>query len=333
MLFFIVCACFALFPEKVLSGASDGLMLCINAIIPSLLPFMLISTCLIKSHFSRPMGMVLSKVITPITRISPCGCTCLVTGLIGGYGAGVNAVMQCRNEGQISKKEAEAILGVCNNAGPLFVIATVGIKFLSSEKTGIMLFVIQVLSALFCAAVFGAADKSTETSIKDEWRFYEKNKPPFGSLVAQSAAASGSAIINVCVFVISFSAVLEILNAQKYPIIAGVLEVMRGCSELAKNGSGALPLISAALSWGGLSVHFQANSICGGRLSMKKYYLSKALTALISYCLTSLFFCDIYIILLALVLITALALLLFVLKNLFLKESLQRHGFRQRRHS
>ncbi|MEE0867821.1 MAG: hypothetical protein UIL37_05930 [Clostridia bacterium] len=333
MLFFIVCACFALFPEKVLAGASEGLLLCINAIIPSLLPFMLISTCLIKSHFSRPMGRVLSKVITPITGISPCGCTCLVTGLIGGYGAGVNAVMQCRNEGQISQKEAEAILGVCNNAGPLFVIATVGIKFLSSEKSGIMLFAVQVLSALICGAIFSVSYKTEETKLKDEWIFYKKNKPPFGSLIAQSAAASGSAIISVCVFVISFSAVLEILNAGEYPIIAGVLEVMRGCSELAKGGRAALPLISAALSWGGLSVHLQANSICGGRLSMKKYYISKALSALISYCLTAFFFCDIYIILSTLVLVAAAGALVFIFKNLFGKELLRQHGFRQRRHS
>ena len=60
MLFFVICACFALFPAQVLAGAQSGLALCINAVIPSLLPFMLFSACIIKSNFSRPLGALLS---------------------------------------------------------------------------------------------------------------------------------------------------------------------------------------------------------------------------------------------------------------------------------
>ena len=88
MLFFVICAVFALYPENVLSGAQNGLALCLNAVIPSLLPFFVISGCIIKSNFARPLGAMLSKILSPITGISGQGCVCFITGLIGGYGAG-----------------------------------------------------------------------------------------------------------------------------------------------------------------------------------------------------------------------------------------------------
>ena len=103
MLFFVVCACFALFPDKVLSGAQNGLALCINAVIPSLLPFMLVSSCIIKSGFSVPLGRFTGKILTPLTGISEDGCICFITGLLGGYGAGARAVYESYAAKRISK--------------------------------------------------------------------------------------------------------------------------------------------------------------------------------------------------------------------------------------
>ena len=121
MLFFVICSAFALFPEQVLCGAQNGLALCINAVIPSLLPFMLVSSCIIKSKFSRPLGAVLERVLGTLTGMSSAGCVCFITGILGGYGAGARSVVESYREKQISKKEAQRLLAFCNNAGPLFI--------------------------------------------------------------------------------------------------------------------------------------------------------------------------------------------------------------------
>ncbi len=294
MLFFVVCACFALFPEQVLYGAQNGLALCINAVIPSLLPFMLVSSCVIKGGFSRPLGAMLSKVLSPLTNMSTAGCVCFVTGLFGGYGAGARAVYESYREKQISKEEAERILPFCNNAGPLFIIATVGISFFMSKSIGVLLFLVQVVTALVCARVLGEEREEKGIKIKDEWNYYKKNKPPLGELITSSAIESGGAIINACVFVITFSAILEILPFGEYSILSGILEVTRGCSELSRAGTKALPLISALLSWGGMSVHFQASALSKGRFNMKIYYFGKVLASVIAYLITKAVCADTY---------------------------------------
>ena len=143
MLFFAVCVCFAVFPEEVLFGAQTGLALCLNVVIPSLLPFMFISLCVIKSNFSRPLGAFLGKFLTPVTNMSPDGCICFITGLIGGYGAGVRAIYENYRQKRISFDEAQRLMMFCNNAGPLFVVGSVGVSFFINKSIGITLYVVQ----------------------------------------------------------------------------------------------------------------------------------------------------------------------------------------------
>ena len=332
MLFFVVCACFALFPDKVIFGAQNGLALCVNAVIPSLLPFMFLSLCIIKSNFSRPLGAVISRMISPVCKISSAGCVCLVTGLVGGYGAGARAVFESYKEKQISKKEAERLLAFCNNAGPLFIIGTVGISFFSSKSIGVMLFVVQILTAIICARIFSVNGGEKER-IKDEWNFYKKNKPPLGELITKSAVESGSAIINACVFVITFSAVVEILPMGEYSVLSGILEVTRGLSESARMGYDALALCSAFISWGGMSVHFQANALCKGELDMKPYYIGRVFCAVMAYIITKAVCGDINILMMVVLLVAAAVLITICFKVLLFSERPLQCVFRQRRRS
>lgn len=332
MIFFLMCAAFALFPEKVLYGAGNGLALCLNAVIPSLLPFMVVSGCIIKSRFARPLGSLLSKIISPITGMSSAGCVCFVTGLVGGYGAGARAVLDCYREKLVSKDEAERLLAFCNNAGPLFIIGTVGVGFYGSKSVGVMLFLVQIITAIVCAKVF-SGDFTKKSRIKEEWNLYKKNKPPMGELVVKSAIESGSAIINASVFIILFSAILEVLPFGDYSILSGILEVTRGCSEMSRQGTDALSFTSAFLAWGGVSVHLQADALCMGEFRMKRYYMGKLFAAICAFLITKASGGDINI-LLFMATITVSGLLIWnIIRNLVFPGQLRQLLFRQRRHS
>ena len=333
MLFFIVCVCFALFPTQVISGAQSGLALCMNAVIPSLLPFMLLGACVIKSNFSRPMGAVISKILSPLTGLSPSGCICFVIGIFGGYGAGARAVCDCYKEKQISKEEANRLLVFCNNAGPLFIIGTVGIGFFSSQSIGLMLFLVQIITATISATVFGKRLDKEKCSIKSEWDFYKKNKPSPGGLITKAAIESGSAIVTACVFIITFSAITEIFTSEKYAFLSGILEVTKGCAQLSRSGYETLAPVSALLAWGGLSVHFQADALSEGKFNMKIYYAGKVFSAIFAYIITKLCFGDMNILLLICFLAVAVLLSFFVIKNLFSPKPSRQRGFRQRQHS
>ena len=333
MLFFVVCVCFALFPAQVLWGAQNGLALCINAVIPSLLPFIFISSCIIKSGFSKPLGIVFSKILTPLTKISPIGCVCFVTGILGGYGAGAKAVCESFKQGQISKEEAQRLLPVCNNAGPLFIIGTIGINFFSDKTVGVILFMIQILTALLCASFFGGSAKKQSEKLCDSIKTYKKNKPSLGKLVTEAAGDCANAIAAVCVFVITFSALTEIIPFGKYSFLSGIIEITKASAQLSREGYAALPMISAFIAWGGLSVHFQANAITEGCFSMKNYYVVKLISAMISYAIAKICLGDMNVLLLVCSVTVATMAFWGIIRNLFSPEPSRQHGFRQQRHS
>lgn len=333
MLFFVICACFALFPAEVVNGAQSGLALCINALIPSLLPFMVISSCIIASGFSRPLGALLSKILTPITGISSAGCVCLVTGLIGGYGTGARAVLESYKKNYITKEESEKLLAFCNNAGPLFIMGTVGISFFSSKSIGLMLFTVQIITALICARVFGGNCADEKMSVPQIWSDYKKNKPSMGGLVSRAAIESGYAIVTACVFVITFSAILEIIPLGSYGALSGIIEVTRGCGEASRMGTKALPFVSALLYWGGISVHFQANALTEGNFSMKKYYTGKIIGCMVAYLVTSIVCSDLNILMATGIVVIAATLIFIIIKRLFFSKYVLPHVFRPRRHS
>jgi len=333
MLFFVVCACFALFPEQVLFGAQTGLALCINVVVPSLLPFMLIATCVIKSNFSRPLGVLISKFLTPITNMSPDGCIAFVTGIFGGYGAGARAVYENYKQKRISLAEAEHLMAFCNNAGPLFIVGTVGISFFMSKSIGVTLLLVQIITALICARIFCVNTEKRKAVFKDEWDYYKKNKPSLGELIVSSGIESGAAILNVCVFVITFSAILEILPFGEFPFLTGILEVTRGVAEVSRMGISSLPVISALIAWGGMSVHFQADSLTGGLFSKKLYYTGKVCAALIAFFITKVTGADLYVLLFASTILVALLFIVGIIKNLFYRERIPQRECRQQQHS
>ena len=329
MLFFVVCACFALFPEQVLRGAQTGLSLCINAVIPSLLPFMLISTCLIKSNFSRPLGAVISKILTPLTGMSKSGCVCFISGILGGYGTGARTVYECYRQRQITLNEAEKLMAFCNNAGPLFVIGTVGVGFYASKSLGVSLWLIQVVTALLCASFFREKNTQEKTSLRGEWSEYKKNKPSFGELITESAIESSAAILNVCVFVITFSAVLEILPFGDYPLLSGILEVTRGSAEFSRMGTKMIPYVSAIIMWGGMSVHFQAGALTGGKLKLNKYYTGKVISSVLAFIITKLTLGDMNIFLFWIIVFISAFIIAITIKHFCLPKYTRQCGCRQ----
>ncbi len=272
MIAVILCIILAVFPERALEGAGMGLDICLRAVIPSLLPFMLVSSMAVAGGWGERLGRRLSAVLKPLFGIDGASSMCLVTGLLGGYPCGARAAVQCVEEGLMTKRAAERTLAYCNNSGPLFIIGTAGAAVYGSTKIGALLYVCHIIGALTAALIFGRGGSSAQAGGR------VKKKVPFGALAGNAARDSGTAIVSVCAMVITFSAVIQALELYQYPILTGLLEVSRGITELGSWGAAGLPVAAACLSWGGLSVHFQTEAVCPG-LSKKFYYAGKLISA------------------------------------------------------
>lgn len=268
-----LCLAMVIFPDAALRGAGLGLDICLRAVVPSLLPFMLLSSIAVESGWGLKLGRIFSPVLRPLLGIDPAGSMCLITGLIGGYPCGARTVASAVDSGLMSKANGEKALAFSNNSGPLFIIGTAGANVYGSTRTGAMLYLCHCIGAVAAALIFGRGSRGRGAAPA------RVSPPGAGALFGKAARESGAAIVSVCALIITFSAIVEALRLSRFPFLVGIIEVSRGVQELGRFGSAALPLSAAYLSWGGLSVHFQTEAVAPG-LSKRYYYAGKIISSI-----------------------------------------------------
>ncbi|MCH5186908.1 MAG: hypothetical protein J1F63_00795 [Oscillospiraceae bacterium] len=267
-----LCLALVIFPDAALRGAGLGLDICLRAVVPSLLPFMLLSSIAVESGWGLKLGRLLSPMLGPMLGIDSAGAMCLMTGLIGGYPCGARTVASAVDGGLMTKSSGEKALAFCNNSGPLFIIGTAGANVYGSTRIGLMLYLCHCIGAVAAALVFGRGSRGSGTAP------VRVRPPGAGVLFGRAARESGAAIVSVCALIITFSAIIEALRLSRFPLMVGLIEVSRGVQELGRFGSAALPLSAAYLSWGGLSVHFQTEAVAPD-LSKRYYYIGKIISS------------------------------------------------------
>lgn len=292
------------FPSSSSQGAKNGIIFCSQILIPSLFPFMVLSSFIVKSGLSAKIGNTLEPVTNLLFRLPGCTAATIVIGLIGGYPAGARGIKALVEQGNISQKQGEKMLLFTVGAGPAFVISVVGAGLLGSSISGIILFAAQILSSLiigvFCRNILNCEAKNN---------VHTKKRPTntdVASALVGSCTDSISGMINMSAFVILFSSFLTIIKdsgigsivssclvsmgvspATANSLLSILLEVTGGCSTAAKFGASA-ELMAFAIGWAGTCVHFQiCSSLNGISFSKVRFTIARfvqgVLAAIISH--------------------------------------------------
>lgn len=143
---------FALFfPKIILDGAKYGLNLWFHTLLPTLLPFMILSNLFIQSRMIQPLMAFPGKYAEKYLGISPAGLYAFICGFFFGYPSGAKILADLLKTGQIEKKEASWLLGFCNNASPAFLMTYfVAEQLHHPEKTPETLLLLYGIPALIC---------------------------------------------------------------------------------------------------------------------------------------------------------------------------------------
>ena len=112
-------------PQAAASGALQGLRACGTRVIPTLLPFFVVSRMLTALPLPTP-GRRADRLFRALFGVRAACLPALLTGLLGGYPAGAAAVTELYRAGALSKAEAERALCFCNNSGPGFFAGLIG---------------------------------------------------------------------------------------------------------------------------------------------------------------------------------------------------------------
>lgn len=247
------------FPSQTAEGVRYGLVLCGEAVLPSVFPFTVLCSFLISSGLSDWLGNVSSSVTRFLFRLPGTSAAAIITGFLGGYPVGARMTSLLLRQGAISKSDAYRLSLFCVNAGPAFVIGTVGTAMTGSRQAGIILFVSLCTASLitgiltrFVAAPDDIAPVTAASSVR----------LPLNRCLTDAVSDAAPAMISLCSWVMLFSCICAVvpllpdsLSGASLPLKC-VLEVTTGCADAVRSGV-SLPVLAAVLGWAGISVQCQ----------------------------------------------------------------------------
>lgn len=259
--------------KTALCGATDGIALCVQTVIPALFPFFVLSSALLRGAIPFPR---MEKALCALTGF-PAG-SLILPCLLGGYPVGARSVYQAYTEGIVKKTEAERMLAFCNNAGPAFVFGVLGQMFpnlwMPWALWGIHLAGARI--AAYCVPVIGTSMISEASPMESK-----------GNLMPEAVLTMGT----VCGWIILFRVFIAFLDRWFLWIMpqtvrvafVGLLELSNGCCELPRIADGNIRFIlcSGMLAAGGLCVTAQTVSVTPG-LSLRYYCLGKLIQFFVS---------------------------------------------------
>lgn len=130
-LFLILTALMLSYSEASMYYALTGLNLWFLKMIPTLLPFMLLSGLMVRMNLTEYFAGLLSPFLRPLFRIRKNGIYCIIMGFLCGFPMGAKVITELYERERLTGPEAQYLLSFCNNIGPIyfisFVLPTIGI--------------------------------------------------------------------------------------------------------------------------------------------------------------------------------------------------------------
>lgn len=253
-------------PQRCADALQAGLRLCGGPLLISLFPFLIVSALAAGCGAGQWLGFVFRPAARLMGIRAKGAGGVLLIGALGGFAPAAVAASEAVRTGQLTSRQASALLPACVCSGPSFVILTVGQQMLGSRAVGVRLFAAQLLAGYLTAAVLcrmqGGAGQCLPAKAE------EILLPTLDAVVAQAAVT----YLKLCGFVLYFrllAAGAETLLPKPWTVLpAMLLEVCSGCDCASRTGLWASTLCCAALSVQGASVLLQVRTICPPEVSL-----------------------------------------------------------------
>ena len=267
---------FILQPGVAHDGAEAGARLFMHALLPYLLPYIILTQWLLKIPTSL-------KKTAPWKRFVKA----YILGSFGGFPVGAVTVSEMTKNGELSQKQGGLLLAACHAPGPMFVIGFVGTELFGTSSMGWkLLLAIHTANILFffITLLFLKADNDLKGA------FLPSKEKKSGMPLLDAINESSSIIILVATTVIFFSSlgiVLSTIIASTFSVDTGIaqtitlaiFEMTTGVQSATDHFSGIaiFPLLIAAIiSMNGLSIHIQVAVIAkSAHISMRPYVLGR----------------------------------------------------------
>ncbi|MEH7122978.1 sporulation integral membrane protein YlbJ [Bacillus sp. JJ1532] len=289
------------FPQESVDASIRGLNMWWEIVFPSLLPFFIVSEMLIGFGVVRFIGVLLEPLMRPLFKVPGVGGFVWAMGMASGFPAGAKLTARLRQEGQISKTEAERLVSFTNCSNPLFIFGAVSVGFFHNAKLGVILALAHYLGNItvgLSMRFYGRKNEATnekkqrKPSIRYALSVLHRTRindnRPIGKLLGDAVMSSIRTLLMIGGFIILFSVInkllyhlgitaflaggLEfILSAFSLPVelstpfISGIFEITLGSQLTSQVQEATLMhhaiITSFILAFSGFSVQAQVASI------------------------------------------------------------------------
>jgi sporulation integral membrane protein YlbJ len=213
------------FPQESVDASIRGLNMWWEIVFPSLLPFFIVSEMLIGFGVVKFIGVLLEPLMRPLFKVPGVGGFVWAMGMASGYPAGAKLTARLRQEGQLTKTEAERLVSFTNCSNPLFIFGAVSVGFFNNAKLGVILALAHYLGNITVGLLMrfygrnpkrlSQEEKKARSSLRAALSALHRTRindnRPIGKLLGDAVMSSIQTLLMIGGFIILFSVINKLL--------------------------------------------------------------------------------------------------------------------------
>lgn len=271
-----------------MGAASIGLNLWYENMLPTLLPFSILSYILIHSGILDSCAKAAHRVIGKFFPISSAGLYPLIAGLLFGFPMGSKITADLVQSGKMSREEGQRLFCACNNISPMFVGSFILCESLGRPELRLATYAILYVPPLVLYMLWNCKKHFTAPEENASKKTASMNLQLIDAGIMngfETLAKLGGYIILFAILA-QMTTKLPISDPLIKCLLIGFTEITNGISCAARlelDFSIAYPLMVSFTAFGGLSGFAQtASMVKDSKLSMIPYLQMKLLGTAIS---------------------------------------------------
>jgi sporulation integral membrane protein YlbJ len=214
-------------PEESFEASVRGLDIWLEIVFPSLLPFLIISEMLIAFGVVKFLGVFLEPFMRPLFKVPGAGGFVWAMGLASGNPSGAKLTVRLRQDGQLTRVEAERLVSFTSSSNPLFIFGAVSVGFFLNPELGILLAIAHYASNIGVGLImrfYGRREERKQFDERGEKNSFSilealkimhrtrlKDKRPFGKILGDAVNSSVQTLLMIGGFIIIFSVMNKVL--------------------------------------------------------------------------------------------------------------------------
>lgn len=230
-------------PENAIAGGLQGLRIFGEIVLPSLLPFFVVSEVLIGLGLVHFLGALVEPLMRPLFNVPGTGSFVWSMGLAAGYPMDAVITAKLRLSGNCTQIEGERLLAFTNTADPLFLLGAVAVGMFGLPALGFHLALAHYLSAIAVGLIFrfyglqkGEPQKTVAASqpkvshrrgywqraILELKQARRQDGRALGRLLADAMTESTTTLMKICGFIMFFASLIRLMESTQLLQLMGL---------------------------------------------------------------------------------------------------------------